>query len=74
MALSRHVMDRHSRRLLAGRSRRSRPLHVVRRELQQAIAAAASERGTIVHRDRGVEILAEVTKQTCATSGLACRA
>ena len=43
---------------------------VVRRALQQAIRRRRPQTGTIVHSDRGVEFLADTTKQTLQRAGL----
>ena len=63
------VMDRHTRRLLGWSLAAQKTAAVVRRALQQAIRRRRPT-GTIVHSDRGVEFLADVTKQTLQRAGL----
>lgn len=63
------VMDRHTRRLLGWALAARKSSAVVRRALQQAIRRRRPT-GTIVHSDRGVEFLADTTKQTLHRSGL----
>ena len=63
------VMDRHTRRLLGWALAAQKSSAVVRRALQQAIRRRRPT-GTIVHSDRGVEFLADTTKQTLQRSGL----
>jgi putative transposase len=64
------VMDRHTRRLLSWALAAQKSAAVVRRALQQAIRRRRSPTGTIVHSDRGVEFLADATKQTLQRAGL----
>ena len=64
------VMDRHTRRLLGWALAAQKTAAVVRRALQQAIRRRRSPTGTIVHSDRGVEFLADATKQTLQRAGL----
>ena len=63
------VMDRHTRRLLGWALAAQKTAAVVRRALQQAIRRRRPT-GTIVHSDRGVEFLADSTKQTLQRAGL----
>ena len=63
------VMDRHTRRLFGWSLAAQKTAAVVRRALQQAIRRRRPT-GTIVHSDRGVEFLADVTKQTLQRAGL----
>ena len=63
------VMDRYTRRLLGWALAAQKSSAVVRRALQQAIRRRRPT-GTIVHSDRGVEFLADTTKQTLQRSGL----
>src|SRR5688572_16656967 len=63
------VMDRYTRRLLGWAVAAQKSAAVVRRALQQAIRRRRPT-GTIVHSDRGVEFLADTTKQTLHRSGL----
>ena len=63
------VMDRHTRRLLGWALGAQKTAAVVRRALQQAIRRRRPT-GTIVHSDRGVEFLADTTKQTLRRAGL----
>jgi putative transposase len=63
------VMDRHTRRLLGWALAAQKTAAVVRRALQQAIRRRRPT-GTIVHSDRGVEFLADTTKQTLQRAGL----
>ena len=63
------VMDRYTRRLLGWALAAQKSSAVVRRALQQAIRRRRPT-GTIVHSDRGVEFLADTTKQTLHRSGL----
>ena len=62
-------MDRHTRRLLGWALAAQKSSAVVRRALQQAIRRRRPT-GTIVHSDRGVEFLADTSKQTLQRSGL----
>jgi transposase InsO family protein len=64
------VMDRHTRRLLGWAISAQKTAAVVRRALQQAIRRRRPPSGTIVHSDRGVEFLADTTKQTLQRAGL----
>jgi putative transposase len=64
------VMDRHTRRLLGWALAAQKSVAVVRRALQQAIRRRRPPTGTIVHSDRGVEFLADTTKQTLQRAGL----
>jgi putative transposase len=64
------VMDRHTRRLLGWALAAQKTAAVVRRALQQAIRRRRPPTGTIVHSDRGVEFLADTTKQTLQRAGL----
>ena len=63
------VMDRHTRRLLGWALAAQKTPAIVRRALQQAIRRRRPT-GTIVHSDRGVEFLADTTKQTLQRAGL----
>jgi putative transposase len=64
------VMDRHTRRLLGWALAAQKTAAVVRRALRQAIRRRRPPSGTIVHSDRGVEFLADATKQTLQRAGL----
>src|SRR5688572_5054977 len=64
------VMDRYTRRLLGWAVAAQKSAAVVRRALQQAIRRRHPPTGTIVHSDRGVEFLADATKQTLQRAGL----
>jgi putative transposase len=63
------VMDRHTR-LIGWALAAEQSAAVVRRALQQAIRRRRPPTGTFVHSDRGVEFLADTTKQTLQRSGL----
>lgn len=63
------VMDRYTRRLLGWALAAQKSAAVVRRALQQAIRRRRPT-GTIVHSDRGVEFLADTTKQALRRAGL----
>jgi putative transposase len=63
------VMDRHTRRLLGWALAAQKTAAIVRRALHQAIRRRRPT-GTIVHSDRGVEFLADTTKQTLQRAGL----
>ena len=63
-------MDRHTRRLLGWALAAQKTAAVVRRALPQAIRRRRPDTGTIVHSDRGVEFLADITKQTLQRAGL----
>ena len=59
------VMDRHTRRLVGWALAAQKSAAVVRRALQQAIRRRRPVTGTIVHSDRGVEFLADMTSRRC---------